>query len=303
MQKIFLPVLLLISFQPLFSQQTICNGKAYPLLSFTVEAKQKLEAERTAAEAAYQKDTGNADNLIWYGRRTAYLGLYDEAILIFSKGIALHPDDARMYRHRGHRYLTTRCIDKAIADFKKAVQLIKGQKDIVEPDGMPNKQNIATSTLQSNIWYHLGLAYYLMKDFKKAEKAYNECLKVSANPDMYAATANWLYITLRELKKEKQATKLLATVSNSTKLIENDGYLTILLLYKKEHDPEKLKSELLKDNNNLANATMGFGLGNFYRLSGETEKAKDIFRKVVAGSEWGSFAYMAAEMMLGELLH
>ena len=78
-----------------------------------------MEAELADAVAAWEKDRSDADALIWVGRRTAYLGRYREAIGIFSDGIARHPADARMYRHRGHRYLTVREIDQAIADFEK----------------------------------------------------------------------------------------------------------------------------------------------------------------------------------------
>lgn len=298
MQTHFLFFMLLFSVLQLNAQQMFCGSKTYPALSFSAETKEKLLAAKTIAQTNYVHDSTNADYIIWYGRRTAYLGNYEEAISIFTKGIALHPNDARMYRHRGHRYLTIRCVDKAIADFTKATSLIKGKKDEVEPDGMPNDKNIPTSTLQSNIWYHLGLAYYLQQNFAKAEQAYKECLKVSTNLDMYVATTNWYYITLRELKKEKQAAKLLGTIQKDMKLIENEGYLTILLLYKQEQDPEQLLAGLVKDNNNLTNATLGFGLGNYYLITNQPKKAADIFEKVVAGNQWGSFAFMAAEARL-----
>ncbi len=280
----------------LHGQMTICGNKSYPPLTFSATVKEKLEIDLTAAKATYEKDVKNAEAIIWYGRRLAYLGRYDEAIEIFTKGILLHPYDAHMFRHRGHRYLTTRCVDKAISDFIKASYLIKNQKDEIEPDGIPNEKNIPTSTLQSNIWYHLGLAYYLKKDFKKAEKAYKECLKISKNPDMYVATANWYYITLKELKKEKTASNLLATVHKNMELIENEGYLQILLLYKGGQNADALLDNLLKDSNALNNATTGFGLGNYYKLSGKINKAKEIFNKIISVNQWGSFAYMAAEI-------
>ncbi len=67
-----------------------------------------MEAAQAAALADWERNPDDADALIWAGRRTAYIGRYREAIGIFSEGIARHPDDARMYRHRGHRYLTVR---------------------------------------------------------------------------------------------------------------------------------------------------------------------------------------------------
>ena len=280
----------------LHGQMTICGNKSYPPLTFSATVKERLELDLAAAKTSYEKDVKNADAIIWYGRRLAYLGRYDEAIEIFTKGILLHPYDARMFRHRGHRYLTIRCVDKAISDFIKASYLIKNQKDEVEPDGMPNAKNTPTRTLQSNIWYHLGLAYYLKKDFKKAEKAYKECLKVSKNPDMYVATANWYYITLKELKKEKTASNLLSTVHKNMELIENEGYLQILLLYKGNQNVAPLLENLTQDNSALTNATTGFGVGTYYRLTGNMKKAREIFQIVTSGSQWASFAYMAAEI-------
>ena len=263
-----------------------------PVLS--EESRKKLNDYESAALEEYKKDSSRADAIIWYGRRTAYLGYYADAIDIFSRGIDLHPNDARMYRHRGHRYITMRCLDLAIADLEKAAQLITNKTDEVEPDGMPNAKNIPTSTLQSNIWYHLGLAYYLKADYTKAADAYINCLAVSKNPDMYVATANWLYITLRRLKREKEAAELLSSISAGVELIENKDYLRLLLLYKKEADPELLKQELIKSNSSLSNASMGYGLGNYYLLMGDTKTAKMIFEKIVSGDQWASFGFIAA---------
>jgi hypothetical protein len=108
------------------------------------------------------------------GRRTAYLGRFTDAIAIFSSGLAKYRGDARLYRHRGHRYLTIRHFDRAIGDLLYAVQLTRGKPDQVEPDGQPNAKNIPTSTLQSNIWYHLGWRT-IEGDFRHAVAA-PECL-------------------------------------------------------------------------------------------------------------------------------
>lgn len=261
------------------------------------DSKQKL----ASAKKEYEKDITNADAIIWYGRRTAYLGNYMQAIDIFTGGISLHPEDARLYRHRGHRYISVRCFDKAIADFKKAAQLIKGKPDEVEPDGLPNAKNIPTGTLQSNIWYHLGLAYFVKGEYKKALKAYKECLKVSKNDDMYVATANWLYLTLRKLNKLKEAATLLATVNDKMKIIENNDYLEILMLYKKETiiaDPVQF---LQKEKQGLGLSSFGFGLGNYLLLINEKEKARKVFQLIIESNQWSSFGFIAAEAELARM--
>ena len=286
--------MLLLSSQ-LLGQQSCFEIKEHPLPAMTGEGRKNLEVKLAEAKNEHNKDTTNADAIIWLGRRTAYLGQYNEAISIFTKGISLHPGDARLYRHRGHRYITLRCFDKAIADFKKAAQLIKGKPDEVEPDGIPNAKNIPTSSLQSNIWYHLGLVYYIQGDYKEALQAYKKCLRVSANPDMYIATANWMYITLRKLNKNKEAKSLLASVKPGIEVIENKEYLEILLLYKQETDIADPVSYLQKDKQGLGLASFGFGLGNYLLLNGKMEKARQTFQLITGSNQWPAFGFIAAE--------
>lgn len=264
-------------------------------------ARKTYESKLAEAENNYRKDSLSADNIIWLGRRRAYLGEYEKAIAIFTKGIALHPGDARMYRHRGHRYITLRCFDKAIADFKKAAQLIKGKPDEVEPDGLPNAKDIPTSTLQSNTWYHLGLTYFIKGDYKKALKAYKECLKVSTNPDMYVATANWMYISLRRLGKKNRAAALLATVNPDMELIENKDYLQILLLYKNRQVTDDPVQYLKTGKDGLGLASFGYGLGTCLLLNGEKEKAAKVYRLITDSNQWSSFGYIAAEAELNRM--
>jgi tetratricopeptide (TPR) repeat protein len=248
-----------------------------------------------AAVAARPDD---ADALIWLGRRTAYLGRYREAVEIFSRGIAQHPDDPRFLRHRGHRYITLRRFDLAAADLEQAAAMIRGREDEVEPDGLPNARNIPTSTLQSNIWYHLGLARYLDEDFKGARAAYNECLAVSKNPDMLVATSNWLYLTLRRLHRDAEARKVLAPIHGGLDVIENGAYHRLLLLYRGDLKREDLLPA--GGGGELDPVTVGYGLGALYLANGYPEQAVEEFHAVVARGQWASFGHIAAE---AELYH
>jgi tetratricopeptide (TPR) repeat protein len=267
-----------------------------PILSD--EAAKTYQANLAIAREAYDKNRQVAEELIWYGRRMAYTGEYKEAIKIFTEGASKFPNDARMYRHRGHRYISVRCFDDAIRDFEAAAKLIKGKPDSVEPDGMPNARNIPTSTLQSNIWYHLGLAYYLNGDFKKAERAYAECQKVSKNNDMLIATVYWRYMTLRRSGKAKEAKRLLDSLPKEIEVIENEDYLKLIKLNRDEERPENLLSTIRGDANTLGSASLGYGIGNYFLYNGDREKALAIFRKIVEGDQWSSFGYIAAEVEL-----
>lgn len=263
----------------------------------SAEAQRDLETKLNEARALFEKDQ-SVDNIIWLGRRTAYLGRYKDAIRLYSDGIKKFPADARLYRHRGHRLITLRCFDDAIADLEQASKLIKGKPDEIEPDGLPNARNIPTSTLQSNIWYHLGLAHYLRGDFERALTAYREAEKVSKNPDMLVATTHWLYMTLRRLGRDKEANKTLAPIKNDFELIENGDYYKLIRVYKGQLDPANLWLEISQRTNSLSNATLGYGLGNWYLYNGQRADAEKVFRQVTAGSQWSSFGYIAAEAEL-----
>ncbi|MGH7504895.1 MAG: tetratricopeptide repeat protein, partial [Longimicrobiales bacterium] len=132
------------------------------------EVREALERNLTEARVRYDGAPGDPEAIIWLGRRLAYLGNYRDAIVMFTRGIDLHAADARLYRHRGHRYITVRDLDRAVRDLETAASLVRGRPDEVEPDGAPNRFNIPRSTLQSNIYYHLALAHYLKHDFSRA---------------------------------------------------------------------------------------------------------------------------------------
>ena len=259
------------------------------------------EVSLAVAREAYNRNPNIAEELIWYGRRIAYLGEYKEAIRIFTEGIKRFPRDARFYRHRGHRYITLRCFDDAIRDLETAARLIKGKPDVIEPDGIPNARNMPTSTLQSNIWYHLGLAYYLKGDFKRAERAYREAWKVSKNNDMRVATAYWHYMTLRRMGKAEDAGPVLGPFAGEIEVIENGDYLKLIKLNRGEANAADLLASIGGDADTLGSASLGYGLGNYFLYTGDRGKAIEVFRKITSGNQWASFGYIAAEAELRRL--
>lgn len=286
-------------FSSVVSAQTNCLQTAQEVApQLSAETRRDYDAKLNEARELFEKEPPSADRLIWFGRRTAYLGRYKDAIRIFTAGIKQFPSDARLYRHRGHRFITLRCFDAAIADFDKASKLIKGRPDEIEPDGLPNARNIPTSTLQSNIWYHLGLAHYLKGDFQRALDAYREAEKVSRNADMLVATTHWLYMTLRRLGREKEASGALAAVGDDLDVIENGDYYKLINIYKGKLKPSDVWQEISQPANSLSNATIGYGLGNWFLYNGQHAEAMKIFRQITGGNQWASFGYVAAESEL-----
>jgi tetratricopeptide (TPR) repeat protein len=260
------------------------------------EEKLKLEKQLSGAQAHYKDNPKSPDAIIWLGRRQAYLGLFTEAINTYSDGIARFPADARFYRHRGHRRITLREFNLAIADLKKASQLVGGKPDEIEPDGQPNPRNIPTSTLQFNIWYHLGLAYYLTGKNEKALDAYRKCLKVSKSPDRLVSTTHWLYMTLRRLNRNGEAAKALEPITEGMDVIENTSYYRLVLMYKGILPVERLLEEAQGDS--AAAHSVLYGIGNWHLYNGRREQAVEIFRRITSSQQWTSFGFIAAEAAL-----
>lgn len=254
--------------------------------------------DREAAREAYEEDPDDADAIIWLGRRTAYLGLYREAIEVFSEGIEKHPTDARMYRHRGHRWISVREFDRAIEDLSRAAELVRGTEDVVEPDGQPNARGIPTSSLQSNIHYHLGLARYLKGDFERALDSYEDYMAVSTNPDMVVAISHWWYMALRRLGLDAEAAALLEPITADMDVIENDSYHQLLLMYKGELEADDLWDPT---SDNPSGVAVAYGVGAWHLYNGRPDQAEAAFRRILENRQWAGFGFIAAEAEVARL--
>ncbi len=264
------------------------------------EKRVKLEADLESAREELAQHPEDPAKIVWVGRRLGYLWRMNEAIAVYTEGIAKHPSYAPLYRHRGHRYISLRRFEDAEADLAKAARLIEGQPDQVELDGMPNELNIPLTTTAFNVWYHLGLTRYLQGDLEDALSAYEETLKFSLeHDDNLVATLDWMYMTLRRLGHDDEAESLLQPIHAQMRIIENHAYHRRLLMYKRELQPE----DLLDGENagTLDWATQGYGVGNWHLCNGQQDKARDFFEGVVAGDYWPAFGFIAAEVELARM--
>jgi len=267
-------------------------GQPLTAQALAPEDEARLKAQLAEARAAWDKDRDDADALIWTGRRTAYLGRYREAIAIFTDGIARHPEDARMVRHRGHRYLTVREIDRAIADLEKGVALIAGQPDEIEPDGLPNARNVPTGTLHSNLWYHLALGYYLKGDFDRAAGAWARARDAVGNADNLVAASHWLYLSLRRAGRPEEAAAVLQPITANLDVIENGEYHQLLLMYRGERTADSLLADA---GENAGGSATRYGVSAWHLVNGRHEEARSLWKSMLAGHDWPAFGYLAAE--------
>lgn len=248
------------------------------LLGVKLYAQKDEKGEIPAAAEKLAADPKNIDLLIALGRAQANVWRYRDAIVTYTRGIGMAPRDARLYRHRGHRYISVRDYTRARDDMQRAAELNDADFDI---------------------WYHLALAHYLLGDFGKAETAYRKCLAVaekSANDDSIIAVTDWLYMTLRRAGKNTEAKQVLERITPEMKVKDNKSYFDRLLFYKglkKESDLVDVEKAT-----DLEIATVGYGLGNWHLYNGNRAKAEDYFRRIVGGKYWPAFGFIAAEAEL-----
>jgi len=225
-------------------------------------------------------------------------GEYREAVRIFTEGIFKHADDPRMYRHRGHRYLTLRVFDRAIQDFENAAIFMRHIPDQVEPDGLPNPLNEPVSTLKSNVWYHLGLTHYVKGDFDKAIEAYQNAFELDLSEDMRIATLYWYYSALKRSGRDEEAGLAIKGITPDIELIENDVYLNLILVFNGIFDADRLMES---GEDIISNVTLAYGLGNWHYMNGREERAFEIWNQIYDTGHWPAFGYIAAEAELARL--
>jgi tetratricopeptide (TPR) repeat protein len=264
-----------------------------PPLPADLQESRERDLEVAEAERAAAPD--DPDTWIWVGRRQAYLGRYRDAIQTFSEGLERFPDDPALLRHRGHRWITVREFDRAVADLSRGVERAReeGRLDEVEPDGLPNPAGIALTTLGFNLWYHLALAEYLQGDFDAARVGWESTLEVSGNPDLQVAGRYWLHLTLRQLGEDTLARATVEEVTPGLELLENHAYHDLILHYRGMRSREEVLPE---EGEGLGTVTVLYGLGAGALLEGDEDEARNRFHQVLSRpDQWAAFGYLAAE--------
>lgn len=271
-------------------------------------ALEALEAQLNIAEDNLRDDVCGGNGIqdpakqVWYGRRLADQFRYQEAISAFSQAAAASPDYAELYRHRGHRYITTRNFSKAESDLAHAERICVGRPDGWEESGASGPYNLPLSSKHFNVLYHLGLARYLQGDYKGALEAYIklplDVMPKAMNDEGIVALAHWRYMTFRRLGRDKEANQSLVDVHPGMRALDGGMYLNLTLMYKGLLTPEDVLGD---DPSPLLLATVGYGIGNWYWHNGNQADAVALWQRVVNTSSWPSFGFIAAEADLFRL--
>jgi tetratricopeptide (TPR) repeat protein len=233
--------------------------------------RERSERTLESARRRYDEDPSLA-HAVWYGRVLGFRYRFDDAIAVFSEALQRFPDSYELYRQRGHRYLSTRHFEEGLADLERAAALIEGLPNWIEPDGEDNELPVPATSIQFNTYYHLGLAHYLLRNWREAAAAYRKCRDWVGDDDYdgITACADWLYMTLRRAGEDESARQVLESVPSGIpdeKFVEGPSYYRRLRMYRGELAPDDLlnpdRGTQQIHNLETIYATQGYGVGNW----------------------------------------
>lgn len=243
--------------------QILLKRSDLPLSAEVLEMEEKIKENPKSVELWMQKGLALSKQM-----------LFREAIEAYSMALSINPFHALTLRHRGHRFISVRMFHEAAADLELSSRLDPTNWDT---------------------WYHLGLAYYLIRDFERAEAAYKKCLEMTHSDELIVAIVDWYWMTLMRLGKQEEADELLYLVTEDTDPGENLSYKRRVLMYKGLIKPDELIDFEGAEFPDLEMATQGYGLANYYYLKGELEKSNKILEEILQKDAfWSAFGYQAA---------
>jgi tetratricopeptide (TPR) repeat protein len=228
------------------------------------------------ARAAVEAEPRNVDLIMRLGIAQSGARQFREAIESFSRGIALEPNNAMLYRWRGHRYLSVRELDRAQADFRRGLAL--------------------DSTIYG-IWYHLGVLRFVRGDFRGAAEAFARAQPRAPDAGELAGATDWRWMSLARAGRRAEADSMLRTRPDS--LPTTVAYRQRLRLYRGEIGPDSVFTPA--DTGDVAVATLSYGIGNWYLVRGDSAQARRWFERSVASGGWPAFGFIAAEADLRRL--
>jgi len=228
------------------------------------------------AQAALAADPRNIQLIIALGVAQSGARQMREAIETFTRGLAIEPNNALLYRWRGHRYLSVREFDKALADLNRGARL--------------------DSTIYG-IWYHLGIVKFARGEFGGAADAFARGLPRAPDAAELTGATDWLWMSLSRARRWSEAQALLDRRPDS--LPATNAYALRLKLYRGLVRPDSVFTPA--DTADVQVATLSFGIGNWYLVRNDTTRARFWFQRSVRSGGWPGFGFILSEIELRRL--
>ena len=227
------------------------------------------------ADSALAVEPRNVERIIQLGLAHAAIRQYREAIRTFTRGIAIAPNNALLFRWRGHRYISVRELDSAIADLTRGNRLDSTSYDI---------------------WYHLGVARFVRAEFPAAADAFAHAQRLAPNDNEIVGATDWLWMSLSRAGRTADAQAALARAHDSLRITTATAYAQRIKLYKGRIGPDQVLTP--GDTGDVAVATLAYGVGNWFLVKGDRAAARTWFERAIRSGGWPAFGFIAAEAEL-----
>jgi Flp pilus assembly protein TadD len=181
-----------------------------------------------------------------------------------------------LYRWRGHRYLSVRELDRAMADLTRGFQL---------------------DSTNYGVLYHLGIVRFVRGDFAGAADAFRRAQPRAPDAGELAGSTDWLWMSLMRAGRKADAEAMLARRPDS--LPVDNAYARRLKLYRGEVKPDDVFTPA--DTADVQVATLSYGLGNWYLVRGDSTRARQYFERAIQSGGWPGFGFIVSEAELRRL--
>jgi len=225
------------------------------------------------AESALAMQPKSVERIIELGIAQSGARQYREAIATFTRGVKVAPDNAMVYRWRGHRYLSVRELDRARADLERG---------------------LALDSTNYGVLYHLGIVRFVTADFEGAAALFRRALPLAPEAGERAGSIDWLWMSLSRAGRSQDAQDVLERDTDSLP-VENP-YTRRLRLYRGLIGPEQVLAPA--DTSDIVVATLSYGVGNWYLLRGDSARAHEWFERSIHSGGWPAFGFIASEAEL-----
>lgn len=228
------------------------------------------------AERALAADPRNVQRFIDLGVAQAGARQMQEAVRTFTRALAVAPNDPMLLRWRGHRHLSVREFDLAMADLTRGYGL---------------------DSTNYGILYHLGVLRFVRGDFNAAADAFARAQPRAPDAGELAGATDWLWMSLQRAGRAAEADAMLARHPDS--LATTVAYAKRLRLYRGDIGPDALFTP--SDTSDIDVATLAYGLGDWYMIKGDTARARAQFERSVKSGGWPAFGFIASEAELARM--
>lgn len=289
-----------------YQTESLFGERLYTRSSATMNLAEPSAFERATQEAyeAYQAEI-TPDTATWYGRLLSYQGYFREAVEVYDAAIELFPENAKLRRHRAHRYFTLRDFEASIEEGLRSAELYENmplERERLGPDYFPSTPDV----VQFYLYYHLGQAYFATNQYAEAAHWFNRSHAVALGVDdvvSITAAVYWEYISLARAGDFFAARELLDgytySLEDLSENIESNFYFDGIQLFKGEREFETFFSDedtgMAFSDASAAASSTAFTLANYLLLQGHRDEAREWYRRSINVDGWSYFARIQAE--------